>query len=232
MLLDLHMNGDTPLFTFIGPRRTRMAEAALTDERKRERAFATVRDDVAVHRRESQTEQPDAERLADDRYLLAERLRVFLKRLILRMEGDPAAKPPIVGERDNSKYNAMMRTAIELAARIARLQGIETERLSRCGCPSATARGSTTMESFIAKSTTTTTRRTECAYYFSARTRERRFGGRSAITLNVKGFRSSAGVISRAAQTLSRLMNETFFSPRSSAPISFRCNPASKPTAS
>jgi hypothetical protein len=125
-LFRLHMNGGTQLFTFITSGRRPIDESKLTFEEMRERAFATVRDDVSLHRKESQAEQPDAERFADDRYLLSERLRVFLKRLILRMEGD--VKRSIAGEQDNGKYNQMMRTAIEIAVRIGRLQGIETEK--------------------------------------------------------------------------------------------------------
>lgn len=99
ILLDVHTNSGGPLFTFMSRSREAVCESTLTREQKRDRAFATVPDDVAVHRKESQAEQSDAERLADDRYLLAERLRIFLKRLILRMEGNPAANPPTLGER-------------------------------------------------------------------------------------------------------------------------------------
>lgn len=53
---------------------------------------------------------------------------MFLKRLILRMEGDTTKNPMITGEPDNGKYNAMLRTAIELSARIGRLQGIDSEK--------------------------------------------------------------------------------------------------------
>jgi hypothetical protein len=130
-LVSMHTNGDSPLFTFIGPDRqplTPEALARLTYEELRDRAYEVVKQDVKKHRIEAGTEQPDALRLADDRYLLAERLRVYLKRLILRMEGDRTANPPIFGEADNGKYNQMLRTAIELATRIGRLQGIETEK--------------------------------------------------------------------------------------------------------
>jgi hypothetical protein len=118
MLLDMHMNGGTPLFTFMDRNRVPLDESELTLDEKRDRAFATVRDDVTLHRREAQAEQPDAERLADDRYLLSERFRLLYKRTIQRMESEP----------DNGKWVALVRTAIDLAARMARLQGIETEK--------------------------------------------------------------------------------------------------------
>lgn len=133
MLLDLHMNGGSPLFTFMTRSRAPIEEERLTYEEKRERAFATVRDDVALHRKEAQAEQPDAERLADDRYLLTERYRLILKRTIERMEGN--AKKTIAPEPDNAKWNALARTAIDLAARIARLQGIETEKPTEVRLP-------------------------------------------------------------------------------------------------
>lgn len=132
-LLTAHMNDGSPLFTFLHPDRTLMTAeqiAAMPYEELRERAYEVVKQDVKKHREEAGTESPDATRLADDRYLLAERLRLFLKRLILRMEGDPT-NPDVtkrVGEQDNAKYNQMLRSAIELATRIGRLQGIETEK--------------------------------------------------------------------------------------------------------
>lgn len=130
-LLTAHLNEGSTLFTFVGPDRQPLTAeqiAAIPYDELRDRAYEVVKADVQKHREEAGTEQPDAARLADDRYLLAERLRIFLKRLLLRMEGDPKAIPPIPGEQDNSKYNQMLRTAIELSARIGRLQGIETEK--------------------------------------------------------------------------------------------------------
>lgn len=132
-LLTAHLEEGNTLFSFVGPDRALLTEAevaALSHEDLRDRAYFTVKQDVKKRRDEANAEQPDAVRLADDRYVLAERLRIYLRRLVVRMEGDPTNKDRSkrVGEADNGKYTLMMRTAIELATRIARLQGIETEK--------------------------------------------------------------------------------------------------------
>jgi len=132
-LLTAHVNEGSPPFTFVGPDRQPLAESTLSYEELRERAYDLVRQDVKRHRDEVDAEQPSAMRLQDDRYVLAERPLVHYKRLILRMEGD--ASRSVHGERDNSKYNMMLRTAIELAVRIARLQGIATERPAELRLP-------------------------------------------------------------------------------------------------
>jgi len=128
-LLQVHIKEGSSLFTFTGPDGhplTPEEVSALPWEELRDRAYNTVKQDVKRHRDEVQKEAPNAVRLADDRYVLAERYRTFLKRIILKMEGDPSRGVP--GERDTGRYNNMMRTAIDLAARIGRLQGIETEK--------------------------------------------------------------------------------------------------------
>lgn len=120
------MRDDSPLFTFIGPDRQPLDVSKLTHEELRERAYETVRADVKFHREEAQAEAPDTARLADDRYLLSERYRIFLKRVLLRADGDGTQAHP--GERDNARYARLYAVAIDLAARIGRLQGIETEK--------------------------------------------------------------------------------------------------------
>lgn len=122
-LLSTHMSGDAPLFTFVGPDHFPLTPeqiAALPYDEVRRRAYDVVRQDVKEHRdRLAALDLPDAERLSDDRYVLAERYRKLLRDGFERLLALP--KPSPLWPR----YAAQVS---DLAARIGRLQGIETEK--------------------------------------------------------------------------------------------------------
>lgn len=117
-LLQAHTSGDSPLFTFVDEHRQPVDLSTLTYAELRQRAADVVRKDVQEFRSELAMEAPSAIRIADDRYVLGERYRMLFKKAIEKMNN----------ERDNARWNNLARTAGDFAARIGRLQGIETEK--------------------------------------------------------------------------------------------------------
>lgn len=125
-LLKLHMNGDSPLFTFVGPDNKPLAAGKLTYAEMRERAFQTVRKDLHVARGEDGESDVDPEKVEHERWLLLRRLRKHMRKIDETLYGDPEKQIPAL--RDAKEIAGLMKPAIEIAVRIARLGGIESDK--------------------------------------------------------------------------------------------------------
>lgn len=125
-LLKVHMRGDVRQFTFVGPDYKPLDESKLTFDELRERAFGTIRKDVARHRQERAPDPTDRFILEANKHILIEGLRRDLREVTERMNGNPEKN--IQAERDNARWNHMLKTRIETRLTIGRLQGIETAK--------------------------------------------------------------------------------------------------------
>jgi hypothetical protein len=118
-LLEQHMSGDTPLFQFVGPGRKPLDVKDLPLEEARSRAYEVVSKDMTRFREREEAGRGSAvERLADNTFMLEMRLLTWLR------DADEKRR----AERDTLKFIAATKECREIAIRLARLQGIETER--------------------------------------------------------------------------------------------------------
>lgn len=117
-LLRTHMNGGDPLFTFFGPDNKALAPDALTMEEMRQRVYNTVRQDLHNFRERVSGRYNAKSKLAEDRFVLETRLREMFK----------DANTKRKAEQDTVKFTIVTKECRELATRLGRLQGVETEK--------------------------------------------------------------------------------------------------------
>lgn len=120
-LLNKHMSGDDPLFTFLGPDNKPLDPRALSFEQMRARAYDVVKQDFHDARKAQAADEDslDAlEKLADNRFILKERLRKLYK----------AGYEALSATTRAGEIAALLKPCLEIAIRIGRIDGIETEK--------------------------------------------------------------------------------------------------------